>query len=79
MQALRVCIFLYMEKVKIIINGQKRSFIIPLEYNEETDSAEIKEFQVDPMPEKDENTDKDIVLFLADLILNAIQTEDKEK
>ena len=79
MQALRVYIFLYMEKVKIIINGQKRSFIIPLEYNEETDSAEIKEFQVDPMPEKDENTDKDIVLFLADLILNAIQTEDKEK
>ena len=68
-----------MEKVKIIINGQKRSFIIPFEYNEETDSAEIKEFQVDPMPEKDENTDKDIVLFLADLILNAIQTEDKEK
>jgi len=68
-----------MEKVKIIINGQKRSFIIPLEYNEETDSAEIKEFQVDPIPEKDENTDKDIVLFLADLILNAIQTEDKEK
>lgn len=70
---------MYMEKVKIIINGQKRSFIIPLEYNEETDSAEIKEFQVDPMPEKDENTDKDIVLFLADLILNAIQTENKEK
>lgn len=68
-----------MEKVKIIINGQKRSFIIPLEYNEETDSAEIKEFQVDPMPEKDENTDKDIVLFLADLILNSIQTENKEK
>lgn len=79
MQTLRACIFLYMEKVKIIINGQKRSFIIPLEYNEETDSAEIKEFQVDPMPEKDENTDKDIVLFLADLILNAIQTENKEK
>lgn len=67
-----------MEKVKIIINGQKRSFIIPLEYDETTDTAEIKEFQIDPIPEKDENTDKDVVLFLADLILNTIQPENKE-
>lgn len=62
-----------MEKVKIIINGQKRSFIIPLECDYENDSIELKEFQIDPMPEEGEDINNDIVLDLAEFIVNALK------
>ena len=64
-----------MEKVKIIINSQHRSIIIPLEYDAETDSAELKEVQVDPVPEKDEVIDGDIAFALAEFIIKGLNRE----
>ena len=67
--------FYYMEKVKIIINSQHRSIVIPLEYDAETDSAELKEVQVDPVPEKDEVIDGDIAFTLAEFIIKGLNRE----
>lgn len=66
-----------MEKVKIIINSQHRSIIIPLEYDAETDSAEMKELQIDPIPEKDENIGSDIAFTLAEFIIKGLNRENK--
>lgn len=65
-----------MEKVKIIINSQHRSIIIPLEYDAETDSAELKELQIDPIPEKDEIIDGDIAFTLAEFIVKGLTRQE---
>lgn len=67
-----------MEKVKIIINGQKRSFVIPLEYDEENGTLNCKEFQVDPMPKEGDDLSNDIVISLAELITNTLTKKDEE-
>ena len=67
-----------MEKVKIIINGQKISFVIPLEYDEENGTLNCKEFQVDPMPKEGDDLSNDIVISLAELITNALTKKDEE-
>ena len=67
-----------MEKVKIIINGQKRSFVIPLEYDEENGTLNCKEFQVDAMPKEGDDLSNDIVISLAELITNALTKKDEE-
>lgn len=67
-----------MEKIKIIINTQHRDVVIPLEYDAETDSAELKEIQIDPMPEKDEIVDNDVAFLLTELILKTFNKENKD-
>lgn len=58
-----------MQKIKISINGENRIVIIPMEYNEETDVVEIKEVQIEPMPDKNEDLSKDLVMYISQLIL----------
>ena len=64
-----------MEKIKIIINTQHRDIVIPLEYDAETDSAELKEVQIDPMPEKDEVIEGDVAFALAEFIIKGLNRE----
>lgn len=66
----------YMQKVKISINGENRVVIIPMEYNEETDVVEIKEVQIEPMPDKDEDISKDLVMYISQLILAGLNPVD---
>lgn len=66
-----------MEKVKIIINSQHRSVIIPLEYDAENDSAELNELQIDPIPEENEDVSKDIAFILAEFILKNLNSLEK--
>ena len=65
-----------MQKIKISINGENRVVIIPMEYNEETDVVEIKEVQVEPMPDKDEDLSKDLVMYISQLILAGLNPVD---
>lgn len=65
-----------MQKVKISINGENRVVIIPMEYNEETDVIEIKEVQIEPMPDKDEDISKDLVMYISQLILAGLNPVD---
>ncbi len=65
-----------MQKVKISINGENRVVIIPMEYNEETDVVEIKEVQIEPMPDKDEDISKDLVMYISQLILAGLNPVD---
>lgn len=65
-----------MQKVKISINGENRVVIIPMEYNEETDIIEIKEVQIEPMPDKDEDISKDLVMYISQLILAGLNPVD---
>lgn len=65
-----------MQKIKISINGENRVVIIPMEYNEETDVVEIKEVQIEPMPDKDEDLSKDLVMYISQLILAGLNPVD---
>ena len=65
-----------MQKIKISINGENRVVIIPMEYNEETDVVEIKEVQIEPMPDKDEDISKDLVMYISQLILAGLNPVD---
>lgn len=65
-----------MQKIKISINGENRVVIIPMEYNEETDVVEIKEVQIEPMPDKDEDLSKDLVMYVSQLILAGLNPVD---
>lgn len=65
-----------MQKIKISINGENRIVIIPMEYNEETDVVEIKEVQIEPMPDKDEDLSKDLVMYISQLILAGLNPVD---
>lgn len=55
--------------IKITINSEERSVVIPLTYEKSTDTLDIKEIQIDPIPNKDEDITKDIVLNLTQLIM----------
>ena len=55
--------------IKITINSEERAVVIPLTYEKSTDSLDIKEIQIDPIPNKDEDITKDIVLNLTQLIM----------
>lgn len=65
-----------MQKIKISINGENRVVIIPMEYNEETDVVEIREVQIEPMPDKDEDLSKDLVMYVSQLILAGLNPVD---
>lgn len=65
-----------MQKLKISINGENRVVIIPMEYNEETDVVEIREVQIEPMPDKDEDLSKDLVMYVSQLILAGLNPVD---
>ncbi len=65
-----------MQKIKISINGENRIVIIPMEYNEETDVVEIKEVQIEPMPDKNEDLSKDLVMYISQLILAGLNPVD---
>lgn len=65
-----------MQKIKITVNGENRIVIVPMEYNEETDVVEIKEVQIEPMPDKDEDLSKDLVMYIAQLILAGLNPVD---
>lgn len=56
--------------IKITINSEERSVVIPLIYEKSTDSLNINEIQIDPIPNKDEDISKDIVLNLTQLIMS---------
>lgn len=56
--------------IKITINSEERSVVIPLIYEKSTDSLNINEIQIDPIPNKDEDISKDIVLNLTQLIIS---------
>lgn len=47
-----------------------------MEYNEETDVVEIKEVQIEPMPDKDEDISKDLVMYISQLILAGLNPVD---
>lgn len=65
-----------MQKLKISINGENRVVIIPMEYNEETDVVEIREVQIEPIPDKDEDLSKDLVMYVSQLILAGLNPVD---
>ncbi len=56
--------------IKITINSEERSVVIPLIYEKSTDSLNINEIQIDPVPNKDEDISKDVVLNLTQLIMS---------
>lgn len=56
--------------IKITINSEERSVVIPLIYEKSTDSLNINEIQIDPIPNKEEDISKDIVLNLTQLIMS---------
>lgn len=66
--------FINMEKIKITINSENRIVIIPLEYDNSNDSIEIKEIQVEPIPQENEDISKDIVLLLTQNIMSMFKT-----
>ena len=62
-----------MESIKITINGENRVVVIPLTYDNTTDTAELNEIQIEPMPEEKEDISKDIVMMLSQVILNVLR------
>ena len=62
-----------MKSIKITINSEDRVVIIPLTYDETTDSAELNEIQIEPIPEEKEDISKDIVMMLSQMILNVLK------
>lgn len=62
-----------MESIKITINGENRVVVIPLTYDDTTDTAELNEIQIEPMPEEKEDISKDIVMMLSQVILNVLK------
>lgn len=59
-----------MDKIKITINNSDRIVIIPIEHNTTTDSLDIKELQIEPMPEANEDISNDVVLYITKLIMD---------
>lgn len=60
-------------QIKISINGEKRTIVIPLEYDESSDSMTISQVQVDPIPNSDEDISNDIVFNLTKAIFSVLQ------
>ena len=64
-----------LKKVKITITDHDRVVMIPMEYDTESDSLSFNEIQIDPIPEKEENISKDIVMNLAYAIIAMLQNK----
>ncbi len=60
-------------QIKISINGEKRTIVIPLEYDESSDSMTISQVQVDPIPNSDEDISNDIIFNLTKAIFSVLQ------
>lgn len=65
-----------MKTIKVTVNSEDRIVIIPIEYDETSDSAELKEVQVEPTPSADEDLSKDIVVTLSMAIINLLRNAD---
>ena len=59
--------------LKITINNEDRIVIIPMKYDQESDSLDINEVQIEPVPDKDEDVSKDVVLNLAKFIIGSLK------
>ena len=55
---------------KITITNENRSVVIPVEYDAQNDQLEIKEIQIDPIPNESEDVSKDVVMAITTLIMN---------
>ena len=64
-----------MEKIKITISNGDRVIIIPMTFDKESDSLEINEIQIEPVPEKDEDISGDIIFNLAQAILSIFNNQ----
>lgn len=64
-----------MKKIKITISNEDRVIIIPMTFDKESDSLEINEIQIEPVPEKDEDISGDIIFNLAQTILSIFNNQ----
>lgn len=62
-----------MKNVKITINSEDRIVVIPITYDESTDSGELNEIQIEPVPDKNEVISNDIVLNIANAIISLLK------
>ena len=60
-------------EVKITINSEERIVVIPMQYDKDNDSLGLGEVQIEPMPDKDEDISKDIVMNLTYAIISALK------
>lgn len=60
-------------QIKITINNTERAVVIPINYDSELDVLDIKELQIDPIPDKNEDISKDVVLGITQMILNTFR------
>lgn len=60
-------------KIKITINSEDRVVVIPMQYDSEKDELNFAEIQIEPIPNKDEDISKDIVMILTQHILSSLQ------
>lgn len=60
-----------MKNIKIAISTPERAIIIPMEYDDENDELAIKDMQVEPLPEKDEDISGDLAFFIVQKILKS--------
>ena len=61
-----------MKNLKVTINSEDRIVLIPMEYDIETDTLHIKEIQIDPYPDENDNVSSDPVMQLTALIINTL-------
>lgn len=64
-----------MKQFKIAVSTPERAIIIPMEYDDEHDTVEIKELQVEPVPNDEEDISKDPAFFIVQRILEAFYNE----
>lgn len=64
-----------MKQFKIAVSTPNRAIIIPMEYDDQQDVVEIKELQVEPVPDKDEDLSKDPAFFIVQKILKAFYND----
>ena len=64
-----------MKQFKIAVSTPDRAIIIPMEYDDQQDVVEIKELQVEPVPDKDEDLSKDLAFFIVQKILKAFYND----
>lgn len=60
-------------KVQITINSENRIVVIPMEYDNKLDSLNLGEVQIEPIPDKNEDVSKDVVMNLAYTILSTLK------
>lgn len=59
--------------IKITINSENRAVVIPMAYDKDADALSFKEVQIDPIPAKDEDITKDVVLNLTHFIITGLR------